>query len=81
MRWQLDSLERRAIDAVRQHARDGRLPASARTLGLDVDEYHAMCKVLNIEHQQSEESAQDENQSPDSVPVIRSSHGQNSQST
>ena len=81
MRWQLDSLERRLIDAVRQHARDGRLPASARTLGLDADEYHAMCKVLNIEHQQSEESAQDENQSPDAITGIRISHGQNSQST
>ncbi len=64
MRWQLDSLERRAIDAVRQHARDGRLPGSARTLSLDADEYHALCKVLNIGHQQSDESAHDENQLP-----------------
>lgn len=59
MRWQLDRLERCAI---RQHARDGRLPASAPT-GLGGDEYHAMCKVLNIQHRQSGESAQDENQS------------------
>ncbi|MCI0353052.1 MAG: hypothetical protein L0Z53_26835 [Acidobacteriales bacterium] len=81
-RWHLDSLERRASDAVLHPARDGRLPAaSAHTLGLDADEYHAMCKVLNIEHQHSEESAQDDNQSPDAVAVIRSSHGQNSQST
>lgn len=64
MHWSLDSLERRAVDAVLQHARTGELPPSTHSLGLEMDEFRPLCRVLGIEPLQSSESTMAENAPP-----------------